>query len=64
MESYLSRDWDRATASFHRAAEIEYFQPGPGIETNPSLVMAKRCAVMKIDPPGDDWDGVFRMLSK
>jgi adenylate cyclase len=64
MEFYLSRDWDRAIAAFHHSAECEHFQPGPGIETNPSLVMAKRSAVMKIDPPGDDWDGVFRMLSK
>jgi len=66
IESYLARDWDLARATFERSAVLEPSQRGslPGVSTNPSLVMVERCLAMKVDPPGEDWDGRYVMTSK
>lgn len=66
IEHYLNQRWDRAAALFEEASDYERFRPErvPGVETNPSLVMLARCGMMKENPPGPDWDGVFQMTSK
>lgn len=66
VEKYLAQDWDAALALFRRSAALEPNQPGktPGVETNPSLVYAARCALMKEHPPGPGWDGVYVMKTK
>ena len=66
MEAYLAMEWEKTTELFLEAAKHERFQPDrdPGITTNPSLVMADRCSEMKLNPPGEDWDGVFQMKTK
>src|SRR5690606_11975824 len=66
MALYLVRDWNGARAEFTRSADLETHRPGHDaeVETNPSLVMVGRCVAMKIDPPGDDWDGRYVMTSK
>jgi len=61
---YLAQDWNKAILTFTQAAALEPFQPGVGIATNPSLVMAERCRTMKLSPPGEDWDGVYLMTEK
>lgn len=66
MKLYLDQEWNKAIELFKQSGKLERFQPGrdPGIKTNPSLVMANRCDIMKISPPGTDWDGVFVMTTK
>jgi adenylate cyclase len=66
VAKYLARDWDGAGLAFEKAAALEPFQPGrdPGVHTNPSLVMVARCAELKADPPGEDWDGAHVMETK
>ena len=63
---YLAQDWDGAEALFRRSAELEPHQPGrdPGVENNPSLTLAARCAYMRSHPPGTGWDGVYVMKEK
>ena len=64
--TYLKRDWDKAISLFEKSSLIEPFQPDrdAGIKTNPSRVMMARCGVMKVSPPEEDWDGVYRMTTK
>lgn len=66
MEAYLRQDWAEAIRCFERSAERERWQPGrdEGIHTNPSLVLLDRCREMEKNPPGEDWDGVYRMTTK
>lgn len=64
--TYLERDWEEAIRLFTRSSALEPLQPerDDGIKTNPSRVMIARCGVMKVSPPEDDWDGVYRMTTK
>lgn len=66
LERYWAQDWQGAVACFGRSAEAERNRPGvtPGVFTNPSLIMKKRCEWLRLEPPGADWDGVFVMTSK
>ncbi|MAS92716.1 MAG: hypothetical protein CMO55_05910 [Verrucomicrobiales bacterium] len=66
LELYMNQEWDKAIEQFKKSANLELFQPNrdPGIKTNPSLMMANRCDIMKISPPEKDWDGVYRMTTK
>jgi adenylate cyclase len=66
IESYLAQDWGRAAELFAQSGRLEPNVPGvtPGVETNPSIVMVNRCQEMKTNPPGRDWDGVYKMSSK
>jgi adenylate cyclase len=61
---YLEQDWEKAILTFTQSATLEPFQPGVGIATNPSLVMAARCREMQQSPPGEGWDGVYIMTEK
>ena len=57
VQSYRAQDWAKAVKSFEEA-----------LKANPDDNLAKdyieRCAIMKADPPGADWDGVWIMKSK
>lgn len=57
VTSYRNQDWGRAVRSFEET-----------LKANPSDALARdyieRCAIMKAEPPGDDWDGVWVMKSK
>jgi adenylate cyclase len=59
IAAYLSQDWDNAKALFERSAKLEIHQ-----DANPSLVMIERCEDMKLNPPGEGWDGVYVMKTK
>jgi len=66
IDRYLGQDWDAASRHFVASAPLEPNLPGqtPGVETNPTLVMVKRCEELKHRPPGPNWDGTFVMKSK
>lgn len=65
IERYLAQDWDGAVKLFEQSATLEPLQPRVrGVESNPSQILIKRCARMKADPPGADWDGVYVMKEK
>ena len=66
IDKYLAQDWNGALKMFKKAQDLEPNKPGvtPGVKDNPSMILIDRCEVMKDNPPGDDWDGVFVMTSK
>lgn len=57
LSLYKQRKWDDAIAGFKKALEI---RPDDG----PSRLYLERCEAYKANPPGDDWDGVFVMMTK
>ncbi|MEC7855249.1 MAG: CHASE2 domain-containing protein [Candidatus Neomarinimicrobiota bacterium] len=59
---YFNQDWDMAIAAFKAADELE--EMFPGRKTNPSRIYIPRCEHFKVNPPGDDWDGVWTLTSK
>ncbi len=66
IDKYLLQDWDGALKMFEKAKGLEPNKPDitPGVKDNPSMILIDRCKVMKENPPGDDWDGVYVMTSK
>jgi class 3 adenylate cyclase len=66
IDKYLLQDWDGALNLFEKAKEMEPNKPGvtPGVKDNPSMILIDRCKIMKENPPGDDWDGVYVMTTK
>jgi len=64
MRHYLNMEWDEAIARFKESLKIERIPDG---KTTPSEVFMKRCEDFKENPPvppGEKWDGVFRMTKK
>ena len=57
LDLYKRREWQKALDGFEKALQID---PHDG----PSKEYVKRCKAYLIDPPGDDWDGVFEMKTK
>jgi adenylate cyclase len=66
LARYFAQDWDAAAQCFGRSEGLEPNRPGEtaGVERNPSLVFLDRCAHLKQQPPGPDWDGTYRMPEK
>lgn len=66
IDKYLKQDWDGALGMFEKAKDLEPNKPGitPGVADNPSIILIDRCKIMKENPPGDEWDGVYVMTSK
>jgi class 3 adenylate cyclase len=66
IDKFLLQDWNGALNMFEKAKGFEPNKPGvtPGVKDNPSMILIDRCQVMKDNPPGDDWDGVYVMTSK
>ena len=66
IDKYLRQDWEGALKMFEQAKGFEPNKPGvtPGVKDNPSMILMDRCQIMKENPPGDDWDGVYVMTSK
>lgn len=58
MQDYFKQEWDLAIEYFERALPLEAHAK------NPSQIFIERCKLMKVDPPAEDWDGVFVMTSK
>ena len=66
IDKYLLQDWDGALGLFEKAKGMEPNKPGvtPGVKDNPSMILIDRCKVMRENPPGDGWDGVYVMTTK
>jgi adenylate cyclase len=66
IEHYLARQWDAAIAAFEQSAALEPNRPerNPESPTTPSSVMLARTRLIKQNPPGPEWDGVFKMQTK
>jgi len=61
---YLKTAWDEALSFFEKASKLER---NPDEPTTPSKVYMERCRVFKESPPvppGEEWDGVFRLSKK
>lgn len=58
MQAYYHQDWDTALKWFQQSEKLEVHAQ------NPSQIFLRRCQMMKANPPGDDWNGVFIMKSK
>jgi adenylate cyclase len=64
LELYRNMQWDEALAEFEQAERHERF---PDAKTTPSQVFMGRCREYKENPPvppGETWDGVYRMTKK
>ena len=58
VEFYLKREWQKAKNIFYNILNnVLKFD-------KPSLIMFKRCSYYLLNPPTDDWDGVYKMQSK
>jgi adenylate cyclase len=57
LDAYRRQDWAAAMALLAQALEL---RPDDG----PSRLLAARCAQYQDQPPGDGWDGVYRLTSK
>lgn len=66
IQLYLDQKWDEAIKTFNAAEKLELWQPKDhiGVASNPSMVLLDRCHEMKANPPGESWDGVYRMTTK
>lgn len=57
VKQYRDQQWDRATRFFEKTLEAN-----PNDELSSTYI--DRCAFMKANSPGDDWDGVWIMKEK
>jgi adenylate cyclase len=66
LARYFARDWDGAIAAFDRSEGLEPNRPGqsPGVSTNPSLFFGERARHHRLNPPPEDWNGVYAMSEK
>jgi adenylate cyclase len=64
IEFYLRQDWTSAADCFSRSATLEPARPASAGSIDASTVFLKRCAAMRLNPPGKDWDGVLVLKSK
>lgn len=62
LELYRSQKWDEALAGFRDADSKEDMFPGRTM--NPSRLYIERCLYFKDNPPGDDWDGSWKLTAK
>ncbi len=59
---FLQQDWDGSEAAFHQAADLGIVG---GVDPRPLAgIMIERIMAYRIDPPPEDWDGVYVATSK
>lgn len=66
LECYYAQDWAGALARFRQSAELEPRVPGktPGVSTNPSLLYLEITQHYQLEPPPENWGGLFVMAEK
>lgn len=66
LAKYHERDWDGAMGFFRQSAELEPYVPGKtaGVTANPSRVYLDIAGHYKIEPPPENWGGVYVMKEK
>ena len=57
LAAYRSQTWDRAEAALQGCLELS---PNDG----PSMVFIERIQQLRLQPPGEDWNGVWRLKAK
>jgi adenylate cyclase len=57
LRAYRHQRWEDALTQFD---QIQVLRP----DDQASRIMAERCRLYKETPPGEAWDGVFKMLTK
>ena len=57
LAAYRSQEWDRAEAALRDCLELS---PNDG----PSRVFIERIQQLRLQPPGEDWNGVWRLKAK
>lgn len=57
FKNYLLRDWDQAALYFQKALQLS-------ATDGPSNLYLQRCQDFKINPPDENWDGVYVMKTK
>lgn len=62
QDHYLKQELDKAIQGFKEAEKLEDMFPGRN--SNPSVMYINRCELMKENPPGEDWDGVWTLTAK
>ncbi len=63
LQFYKKQEWDKAIEIFSKSYKLEK-EWRPDQKTNPSKLYVGRCEQFKLDPPGQDWDGVYKLTSK
>ena len=62
VDLYKNQKWDEAIKLFEECDKLEEVYIGR--PTTPSLFFIDRCNEFKLDPPGDNWDGIYTLKSK
>jgi adenylate cyclase len=57
IKLYREGKWDKSIEAFKETLNLNQ-------EDNLSKMYIERCTNLKENPPGDDWDGVWRMSTK
>ncbi len=57
IKAYRNRDWNEAVNFFNNALETTP-------EDGPSKTMLERCNEYKVNPPPEDWNGIFTLMVK
>jgi adenylate cyclase len=64
MDHFLEKEWDKALKFFSHAASHETALNGNGsYRINPSVLYIRRCEQLRIQPPDENWDGVFEQTT-
>ena len=66
LAKHYARDWAGAIALFEQSALLEPNIPRktPGVISNPSLVYLNITKHYQMQPPLEDWDGIYHMAEK
>jgi adenylate cyclase len=64
LDYFYSQKWDKAIEVLTESEKLEpYREIAPG-RMSPSKKVIQCCEEFKVNPPGDDWDGVTKLTSK
>ena len=62
LDHYFKQEWDNAIIQFKESENLE--DDFKSRNTTPSKIYIERCDMFINNPPGEDWDGVWRMTTK
>lgn len=65
LHHFQNQEWDDALKSFTLAAGFERQLNGnANSKINPSTLYIQRCKELKVQPPGRNWDGVYKLTTE
>ncbi|MBD3344127.1 MAG: CHASE2 domain-containing protein [Chitinivibrionales bacterium] len=64
IDCYYRQEWDKAIDFLSQSEDLEPYKAVSSKGGSPSNMLIKRCKEFKANPPGTDWDGVYRLTSK